>query len=172
MTERRVVLDADHNVMQLTIPSGGKLPQDLYFAVADVWVINSKNQILLQKRSENKSFQPGKWAMVGGRTIEGEDARQTIAREFKEEMGIDLDIDRCEKLAAYRTGNVWADIFFTRQDIDLSAATLQSSEVSEAAWFDFDKVDQMNQQGTLFPHRWSCVRGIIKEIIRNEMEER
>lgn len=170
--EKRVIVDSDGHAVPSAMLPDGKLPPDLYFMVADVWVINSKNQILLQKRSDNKPFQPSKWAMVGGQSIEGEDTRQTIAREFLEEMGIDLDIERCEKRMSYRTGRVWGDAYFTRQDIDLSTVTLQTSEVSEVGWFSIDEIEQMERQGVLFPHRWNYVRGIIQEIVNDELEKR
>ncbi|WMJ86045.1 NUDIX hydrolase [Anaerocolumna sp. MB42-C2] len=59
--------------------------------VIQVWVINSKNELLLQKRSANKDSCPNMWYVsLGGHIESKEDNRQTIIREFSEELGLDI----------------------------------------------------------------------------------
>ncbi len=53
-----------------------------------VFVMNSKGQILIQKRSKNKSDRPGYLdASAGGQVLSGETYKQAALREPTEELG-------------------------------------------------------------------------------------
>lgn len=66
-----------------TTPSG--LPIILVSAAA---LINPKNEILLTSRPEGKSM-AGLWEFPGGKVEEGESPEFALARELKEELGIE-----------------------------------------------------------------------------------
>ncbi len=54
-----------------------------------IMVINSRGELYLQKRAENKDIQPGKWdTSVGGHVNRGEEVEAAAAREAGEELGI------------------------------------------------------------------------------------
>src|SRR5713226_4184430 len=46
------------------------------------------NQILLGRRSADRTLYPGVWDTVGGHWIEGETHEQTLIRELGEELGV------------------------------------------------------------------------------------
>lgn len=102
-----------------------------YHLGADVWIINSKNQILIQKRSPKKRQSPNVWAMTGGSVIKGETSLQTIERETQEELGIQLNMGNIQFIKHYKTRTVWLDTYFIRQDIDLKDVVMQEDEVFE-----------------------------------------
>jgi isopentenyldiphosphate isomerase/intracellular septation protein A len=61
-----------------------KLSQEEWFDI-----LNSKGDIFLQKRSENKDIQPGKWdTAIGGHIHSGETIEHALQREAEEELGI------------------------------------------------------------------------------------
>jgi len=61
----------------------------LVHRVAHVLVFNSRGELLLQKRSQRKDIQPGRWdTSVGGHLDPGEDYRTAAEREMHEELGI------------------------------------------------------------------------------------
>jgi len=52
-------------------------------------VFHPDGRILLQKRSQTKRVQPGRWDMsVGGHLISGEDWSDALLRETEEELGV------------------------------------------------------------------------------------
>ena len=55
------------------------------------FIINGKGQVLLQKRSVNKRFNPNKWALCAGHVDAYESLESAILREIKEEIGIDVN---------------------------------------------------------------------------------
>jgi 8-oxo-dGTP diphosphatase len=55
-------------------------------------IINSKNEILLLKRSQNAKNEKGKWEAPGGAVEFWEKREQAVKREMKEELGVDIEI--------------------------------------------------------------------------------
>lgn len=59
----------------------------LWHKAVVVFIINSKNQVLLQKRSKQKKLWPDMWDITaGGHVDSGEFGFQAIIRECKEEL--------------------------------------------------------------------------------------
>lgn len=57
--------------------------------VVHLHVINSEDQVFLQKRSLTKQIQPGKWdTAVGGHVTSGENIESALKREAGEELGL------------------------------------------------------------------------------------
>ena len=65
----------------------------LLHPVIHLHIFNQKGELYLQKRSENKDIQPGKWdTSVGGHIDFGESVEDALRREAQEELGI-LDFE-------------------------------------------------------------------------------
>ena len=59
-----------------------------FHRTAHVWIINSKNELLLQKRSASKKTHPNYWDISGaGHIRAGESVIDGAIRELKEELG-------------------------------------------------------------------------------------
>ncbi len=64
---------------------------ELLHPVIHVHIINSRGDIFLQKRANNKDIQPGKWdTAIGGHIQSGETIDHALNREAEEELGISL----------------------------------------------------------------------------------
>src|SRR3989344_3250763 len=67
-----------------------KNPKLIHREIA-VAVFNQNGEVLLQRRSLNKSKGPGKWQItVAGHVSAGEDPRDAVAREVYEELGFKI----------------------------------------------------------------------------------
>lgn len=66
--------------------------QDCNFhRTAHVWIINNKNELLLQKRSTSKKTHPNCWDISGAGHIKaGESVVDGAIREQKEELGVEV----------------------------------------------------------------------------------
>ncbi len=89
------ILDKEGNKTGKTMQKGEKVPEGFYHQGADIWIINSENKILIQKRSPLKKQSPNVWAMTGGSVIKGETSLKTIERETREELGIRTKYGKC-----------------------------------------------------------------------------
>ena len=123
--------------------------------VIQVWVINSKNELLLQKRSANKDSCPNMWYVsLGGHIESKEDNKQTIIREFSEELGLDISsqIDKVKYLYTFKEivvlndgqfiDNEFFDVYLLKMDLDLSSLILQADEVSEVKFIGYKEFKQ------------------------------
>ncbi len=148
------------------IMNKGLVPKGFYHQGTDVWIVNSQNKILIQKRSPQKRNSPNVWAMTGGSVIKGETSLQTIERETKEELGISLNMKNIKLVKQYKTGTVWLDTYLIKQDIDLKDIIMQEEEVCEVRWATFKEIEELFAHNQFMENRWEYIRDIIKDFIR------
>ena len=161
------ILDGDGKPIGKTMIKGETIPEGQYHLGADIWIINSENKILIQKRSPQKVLCPNVWAMTGGSVIKGESSRQTIERETMEELGIKLNTEKAQLLKRIKSDDVWIDTYFIKQDIDLRKIKMQEDEVCDIKWATYDEIEQIFQEGKFMRNRWEFVRDIIKDFIQH-----
>ena len=123
-----------------------------------VFIINDKKQVLLQKRSANKRFNPNKWALCAGHVDAGESLEIAALREIKEEIGLDVLIDELkpflEREFTIRDSNSHITYFYyIKCNKSEDEFIIQNEELSEVKWFDINKVIDMikqNDETTVF----------------------
>lgn len=161
------ILDENGNLTGKTMNREDKIiwKDGIYHLGADVWIINSENKILIQKRALQKKFKSNVWAMTGGCVISGETALETLKRETMEELGFELNIDKAIKIKYYRTGNAWLEEYIVEQEVDLDKVILQKEEVSDVKFATFDEIDNLFQNKNFIDDRWEYVKEEIKNFI-------
>lgn len=159
------ILDENGNKIGKTMQRGEPIPKGFYHLGADVWIINSEGKILIQKRSPRKKTSPNVWAMTGGSVIKGETSIETIQREALEELAVTLNKEDLKLVKQYKTGTVWLDVYFIKQDIDIDNIVMQEEEVCDVRWATYDEIEKIFQEGNFIENRWEYVRELIKELI-------
>lgn len=162
------LVDEEGNITGKTIIKGEPIPKGYYHLGADVWIINSENKILIQKRSSKKRLEPNKWAMTGGSTKKGETTIETIERETLEELGIKLNTNELKLITSYKTDTVWIYQYIIRQDIDLKEIAMQEDEVSEVKWVTYEEIENLFKNNQFMKNKWEFVRDIIKEYVEKK----
>lgn len=107
------------------------------------WIMNSKGEFLIQKRSPNKKIFPNMWSQTGGGVDEGETTLQAALRECKEELGITIDLSNIELILSFKRKFDFVDVWLVKQDIDISNIVLQEEEVSEVKWSSIDEIREL-----------------------------
>lgn len=158
------ILDENGKRLGKTMKKGEPIPDGFYHLGADIWIVNSKNQILLQKRSPKKRLSPNVWAMTGGSVVKGETSLQTVERETQEELRIKLNRNNIKLVKHYKTGNVWLDTYFIRQDIDLQDIVMQEEEVCDVKWAAYEEIEEIFERGCFIKNRWEFVRNLLKSV--------
>ena len=114
-----------------------------------VFIVNSKNQVLLQRRSKNKKLWPDMWDVSsGGHVLAGEWGYQAGMREVKEELGIDINKNDMTFLGCSISSQIKNDIknnhfnefYIVHKDLDEKNLKLQLEEVSEVKWVDKEEI--------------------------------
>lgn len=89
MDELFPLVDGNGKVIGKALRSECHNGSKLLHPVIHLHVFNSKGELFLQKRSEDKDIQPGKWdTSVGGHIDFGELVEDALRREAREELGI------------------------------------------------------------------------------------
>lgn len=134
----------------------------LWHRAVFVAIINSKNQILLQKRGPNKDSHPNCWDIsVGGHIPAGMNSLEAADKELEEELGIKVDSKDLQHLFSYKhsvilndgkfLNNSWYDLYLLKKDIKINEIMMQVEELSEIKWFDINKLkEELNNKNSTF----------------------
>ena len=105
--------------------------------------------------------------MTGGSVILGENSKETIVREAKEELDIDINYNELKFITKFKTGNVWIDTYIVKHDYDISKMRFQEDEVSDAKWATWEEINTLVEKREFIKHRWEFVSNFLKD----ELEE-
>ena len=146
--EKWDILNADGEpIGKTTLRGKCNLKTGEYHLVVHIWMVSSKGEFLIQRRSENKKLMPGEWAATGGAAISGEDSYTAANRELYEELGIPSNKQTLIKLARIKRRNSLLDVWFINTNIQESRLRLQQDEVAEARWVSRDVLKEMIKNG-------------------------
>ncbi|MBP3447341.1 MAG: NUDIX domain-containing protein [Clostridia bacterium] len=135
---------------------GEKIPDDLYHLVVHVWIKNSEGKYLISQRSANRPSFPLMWECVGGSVLKGESSIQGALRETKEEIGVDLSVEKgklvfskVRKQINGKKFNDILDVWLFEYDGAASLNNATTDEVSQVVWMDSKQIIDLSEQGKL-----------------------
>ncbi|MBI2594386.1 NUDIX hydrolase [Candidatus Curtissbacteria bacterium] len=109
---------------------------------------NKKGEILFVRRSDKDDFMPGFWELPGGSTDFGEEPQQGLAREIKEECGLDISVEKPLSVQTYyvqkkNLNKQCVEIVFLCKMIDEFQKIKLSDEHSEFAFLPLDRINEI-----------------------------
>ena len=116
-----------------------------------VWIQNDKEDFLIQKRSITKKVMPGLWSITGGGVDAGETTLDTVYRECKEELGIDVLSQNLQLIMTIKRDFDFVDIYLLKQNIDLKDIVMQKEEVSDVKWISQEELKNLMQTDSFAP---------------------
>lgn len=146
------VLDENQNIIDQK-PRKYVHKNELLHKVIHLWIVNSKGEVLLQRRSQENSTYKGLWHVgVGGHVDAGASELDTVIRESEEEIGLVVDEKELVKLHVFRdeafveelqlTEKAFVHAFLLRKDIDISEFKVDPSEVETVEYISLDKMKE------------------------------
>lgn len=117
-----------------------------------IWIICRKDMgiyVLLQKRSAEKLIHPECYDVSSaGHVTQGGEYRESAVRELKEELGLDISLQKLEHIGMIRNStkfnglidNELSSVYLYNGDVDADSLTLQKSEVAEVCWAEIDEI--------------------------------
>lgn len=126
------------------IRRGDTLKAGEYHLIVEGWILRDDGKFIIQRRSlEKKSFSGMWYCSAGGSVISGEDSKEGMAREFKEELGIDIAISDLKLKRIITERNTIFHIFLVRKNISLEDIKLQEEEVMDVKLATVDEIYKM-----------------------------
>lgn len=113
-----------------------------------MFLINNKEQVLLQKRSTNKRFNPNKWSLCAGHVDYDEELETAAIREINEEIGLKISskelhlLEEIEVSKEEENSHVmrYYYVFCNKRENEF---IIEKKELSEIRWFNIDEVIDM-----------------------------
>lgn len=148
MTEFWDVYNENREFTGKTIKRGEPLGENEFYVCCEVWIMNSKNQMLVTQRHPDKKA-GGQWEFTGGGVLAGETTRLAAIREVKEELGISLKEAELELLEVYKHKKYFMDIYVVRKDVPDEEIVLDEKEVIHWNWASESEIEQLIETGNM-----------------------
>ena len=117
-----------------------------------VLVFNTKGELFLQKRAEDKDIQPGKWdTSVGGHLDIGEGYEEAAVREMLEELGID-NVPLTPLYAYPMRNEIESENVRTYRCTYDGPITPDPTEISEARFWTMEEIERVLGSGRFTPN--------------------
>lgn len=124
----------------------------LLHPVVHLHVFNRNGELFLQKRSETKDIQPGKWdTSVGGHVSPGESILEAVKREAEEELGL-KDFE-----PIFETRYIWEsererELVSSFSVITENLPVTNPDEISEGRFWDINEIKTKLGKGVFTPN--------------------
>lgn len=156
--ERWDIYDGQRQKLGYSRAEDDRLKKDEYRLVVHGIIINSRNEMLIQKRSQEKEIMGGYWDLSwAGSVQENEKSLEGLRRELKEELGIFLSLDKRPDFTV-NFENGFDDFFIFRRDLDLAEISLDKKEVEDVMWMDFPAIIKLIERGEFIPYQESFIK--------------
>ena len=152
--ERMDLFDGDRSPLGRTASRGALLAEGEYIVAVGMWIVNSKREILLTKRSAEKRYMPGKWENPSGHVLAGETSERAVIRELEEETGINVCLADMRFLGTAKVGHYFGDNYCVYKDVELNDVRLQPGETCDAKWVTLEELKRMAHDGELSAAVW------------------
>lgn len=112
-----------------------------------IWILNSQNELLCQRRSLLKDVNPGFWEpFFGGHLAPNVDYLEGAILELNEELGLQIDKDQLKLFKIYKEqgkkASEFQGVFLLNWDGDISKIKFEKEEIDELKWFPLSEVRQ------------------------------
>lgn len=134
------------------------------FGVVIIFIENSKGEFLIQKTSLSRN---GVFATTGGHVSYGSSFLDSIIREVKEELGIDISNEKIIEVNTYIGEFCIQKVYYLKKDIDINNVILQDDEVEYVKWLNRETINELIKSKKF---RESNIKG-YKYIIDNKINK-
>lgn len=114
-------------------------------------IINTKNEVLLQKRSYKRRYLPGKWALCAGHIMAGETEKKAAIRELKEEINLEIKEKDLKLIETYKKNDPknkkHSYVYLLRTDKRINEFKIQLEELTDLKYININKLIKLTKEG-------------------------
>ena len=160
--EYRDLYDSNRKLSGETILKGEPIPEDRFILMVVIFIMNNKNEFLMQKRSKEKG---GLWATTGGHPKSGESSLEGIITECNEELAIKINNPILFKKASGKQS--FCDLYYLKEDINIDDIIIQKEEVDEVKWLTLSEIEELNNKGLFNKGHYMMFKDCLEYIEKN-----
>ena len=112
-----------------------------------VWIINNKDEILIQQRLATAKKCPNMWETASGGATAGDDALSGAMRELEEELGIKANKKNLRFIGSFARINDFVEVFLLKSNVKIEKLKLQEDEVQAAKWVRIEEFEKIIEEG-------------------------
>ncbi len=115
------------------------------------FILNDKNEFLMLLRSKDSKVEPGTWMIPGGKVEFNEVMEETLKREAKEEIGVDIEVENLICAVNHilpEEGQHWVAPTFRCRIKDGEPRVVEPHKHDEVKWFSLDKMPENVSKST------------------------
>lgn len=158
MDEIMDLYDCNRQLTKRTYLRGSYQAKGFYRLVVHVCIFNSRGELLIQQRTQNKKM-PDLWDVTcGGAVATKESSSVGAQRELFEELGIKIDFTNIRPILTANFAQGFDDFYILHRDIDLDDLILQKEEVADARWENLDGVLDLRRANNFVAYKESFIR--------------
>lgn len=130
--------------------------KELWHGVANVWIVNSKGEILMQLRGPGMELAPNVWDVTIGTHLRvNENPMQAALRALDTELGLRMTPDDLKHLFNIQCANPMPDgtthkvlghVFLVHRDLDFAELRYDPQKITRFAWVPMDAL--VNEVGS------------------------
>jgi len=123
----------------------------LWHRTVHIWVVNRRDQLLLQKRAATKESFPGLWDIsAAGHIGAGDTSEQAACRELEEEIGVCVGKGALTFLYTIQgiyedfsrpfIDHEFSDVYILHKNVDIKKDIVRSDEVDDVRYFGVEEL--------------------------------
>ncbi len=161
--EKRDLYNKYKENTQYTILKEQETPENYYTLVVTVLIQNSKDEILIQKRSKEKG---GEYGLTSGHPKSGETSLSGMITEIKEELGVEAYPHELKLMYSERDdiNKCFYDLYYLKKDYKKEKMLLQKEEVDKVYWLPEEKINELCQNGEFKESHIEAFKILMKKI--------
>lgn len=164
------LVNADGNIVGSATRGKCHSGSKLLHPVVHLHLVTHDGRIYLQKRSDDKDIQPGKWdTAVGGHVDYGESIEDALRRETREELGLDITGMPVRFIRRYifesEIERELVNVYALTVDAETIRLYPDPSEISEGRFWRREELTANNADGMLTPNFVSEYSAICEDLI-------
>ncbi|MBE6149129.1 MAG: NUDIX domain-containing protein [Firmicutes bacterium] len=128
--------------------------------------IQNENKFLIQKTSISKD---NIFATTGGHVTYKDSSLETVIKEAKEELNLDLNINDVTFINTFDHSNCFCDVYYTNKKININDIKLQEEEVEDIFWLSEDEILNLIDKNNFRKSNIEAFYEVLKYIKKDEL---
>ncbi|MCL5016518.1 MAG: NUDIX domain-containing protein [Patescibacteria group bacterium] len=113
---------------------------------SNVWIVNSRGQVLCQQRSFKKDSSPGFWEpFFGGHVLAGDGYKETAIKECGEELGLEMKEEELFFIAVHKIRHTkeFVSVYMMEWNGEVDAIRYEKDEINQLRWIDIGELKKV-----------------------------